>query len=191
MSNNQHLNPNNSRNFTLFGHNSILIGTYLLLFVYALRSMLDGFLLETSMLGMMSIEIIELTGLSYTILFAILSGTAVFFSCRRNCRKNHIKVWNTPTKRQALLYLTCTMIFIVAMLLSSSLGLSHFLSPIFLSAIGIILLVLNKKRTQAPWLMTVLALALAMLTIFIPMYWYSALLILGIAFVVYGMTVKK
>ncbi|MCH2218269.1 MAG: hypothetical protein MK076_09395, partial [Flavobacteriales bacterium] len=67
----------------------------------------------------------------------------------------------------------------------------HFLSPIFLSAIGIILLVLNKKRTQAPWLMTVLALALAMLTIFIPMYWYSALLILGIAFVVYGMTVKK
>lgn len=191
MSNNQHLNPNNSRNFTLFGHNSILIGTYLLLFVYALRSMLDGFLLETSMLGMMSIEIIELTGLSFTILFAILSGTAVFFSCRRNCRKNHIKVWNTPTKRQALLYLTCTMIFIVAMLLSSSLGLSHFLSPIFLSAIGIILLVLNKNRTQAPWLMTVLALALAMLTIFIPMYWYSALLILGIAFVVYGMTVKK
>ena len=191
MSNNQHLNPNNSRNFTLFGHNSILIGTYLLLFVYALRSMLDGFLLETSMLGMMSIEIIELTGLSFTILFAILSGTAIFFSCRRNCRKNHIKVWNTPTKRQALLYLTCTMIFIVAMLLSSSLGLSHFLSPIFLSAIGIILLVLNKNRTQAPWLMTVLALALAMLTIFIPMYWYSALLILGIAFVVYGMTVKK
>ena len=191
MSSKQHLNPNNSRNFTLFGHNSILIGTYLLLFVYALRSMLDGFLLETSMLGMMSIEIIELTGLSFTILFAILSGTAVFFSCRRNCRKNHIKVWNTPTKRQALLYLTCTMIFIVAMLLSSSLGLSHFLSPIFLSAIGIILLVLNKKRTQAPWLMTVLALALAMLTIFIPMYWYSALLILGIAFVVYGMTVKK
>ena len=191
MSSNQHLNPNNSRNFTLFGHNSILIGTYLLLFVYALRSMLDGFLLETSMLGMMSIEIIELTGLSFTILFAILSGTAVFFSCRRNCRKNHIKVWNTPTKRQALLYLKCTMIFIVAMLLSSSLGLSHFLSPIFLSAIGIILLVLNKKRTQAPWLMTVLALALAMLTIFIPMYWYSALLILGIAFVVYGMTVKK
>ena len=191
MSNNQHLNPNNSRNFTLFGHNSILIGTYLLLFVYALRSMFDGFLLETSMIGMMSIEIIELTGLSLTILFAILSGTAVFFSCRRNCRKNHIKVWNTPTKRQALLYLTCTMIFIVAMLLSSSLGLSHFLSPIFLSAIGIILLVLNKNRTQAPWLMTVLALALAMLTIFIPMYWYSALLILGIAFVVYGMTVKK
>ena len=191
MSSNQHLNPNNSRNFTLFGHNSILIGTYLLLFVYALRSMLDGFLLETSMLGMMSIEIIELTGLSFTILFAILSGTAVFFSCRRNCRKNHIKFWNTPTKRQALLYLTCTMIFIVAMLLSSSLGLSHFLSPIFLTAIGIILLVLNKKRTQAPWLMTVLALALAMLTIFIPMYWYSALLILGIAFVVYGMTVKK
>ena len=191
MSSNQHLNPNNSRNFTLFGHNSILIGTYLLLFVYALRSMLDGFLLETSMLGMMSIEIIELTGLSFTILFAILSGTAVFFSCRRNCRKNYIKVWNTPTKRQALLYLTCTMIFIVAMLLSSSLGLSHFLSPIFLSAIGIILLVLNKNRTQAPWLMTVLALALAMLTIFIPMYWYSALLILGIAFVVYGMTVKK
>ena len=191
MSSNQHLNPNNSRNFTLFGHNSILIGTYLLLFVYALRSMLDGFLLETSMLGMMSIEIIELTGLSFTILFAILSGTAIFFSCRRNCRKNHIKVWNTPTKRQALLYLTCTMIFIVAMLLSSSLGLSHFLSPIFLSAIGIILLVLNKNRTQAPWLMTVLALALAMLTIFIPMYWYSALLILGIAFVVYGMTVKK
>ena len=191
MSSNQHLNPNNSRNFTLFGHNSILIGTYLLLFVYALRSMLDGFLLETSMLGMMSIEIIELTGLSFTILFPILSGTAVFFSCRRNCRKNHIKVWNTPTKRQALLYLTCTIIFIVAMLLSSSLGLSHFLSPIFLSAIGIILLVLNKKRTQAPWLMTVLALALAMLTIFIPMYWYSALLILGIAFVVYGMTVKK
>ena len=191
MSSNQHLNPNNSRNFTLFGHNSILIGTYLLLFVYALRSILDGFLLETSMLGMMSIEIIELTGLSFTILFAILSGTAVFFSCRRNCRKNHIKVWNTPTKRQALLYLTCTMIFIVAMLLSSSLGLCHFLSPIFLSAIGIILLVLNKNRTQAPWLMTVLALALAMLTIFIPMYWYSALLILGIAFVVYGMTVKK
>ena len=191
MSSNQHLNPNNSRNFTLFGHNSILIGTYLLLFVYALRSMLDGFLLETSMLGMMSIEIIELTGLSFTILFAILSGTAVFFSCRRNCRKNHIKVWNTPTKRQALLYLTCTMIFIVAMLLSSSLGLSHFLSPIFLSAIGIILLVFNKKRTQAPWLMTVLALALAMLTIFIPMYWYWALLILGTAFVVYGMTVKK
>ena len=79
MSSNQHLNPNNSRNFTLFGHNSMLIGTYLLLFVYALRSMLDGFLLETSMLGMMSIEIIELTGLSFTILFAILSGTAVFF----------------------------------------------------------------------------------------------------------------
>ena len=59
MAKSKNLQPNTNVNFILKGVNSIQIGIYFLLFAYFTKSLVDGFLSDSSMLGMMSIEIIE------------------------------------------------------------------------------------------------------------------------------------
>ena len=88
MPKNKNLQPNSEVNFILKGVNSIQIGIYFLLFAYLTKQILSGFISDSSMLGMMSIEIVEVMLISLGIFFVIFSYFALFFSSRRTCRKS-------------------------------------------------------------------------------------------------------
>ncbi len=191
MHKNKNLNVNSSQNFILRGLNSIQIGLYFLLGAFLLKSLLQGFLSDTSMLGMMSIEIIEVVGLSVTILLFLFSALAIFFSSRRYARKADYKVWNKASKTQLWRYLSFALIGIVLLKMSVQFGYVGYLAPLILILLGLILLLLNSKKKKPYYLLSLISIFLGILVFLIPSYWYSALLIVGASFLVYGIVVRR
>jgi len=191
MSKKRTLTKNDSQNFVLKGFNSIQIGIYLLLFIFILKSLLDGFLSDVSLLGMMSIQIIESVGFSFVVLLILLSAAALFFSNRRSSRKSGHEVWNKSTKKQFLIYFALTILLIIILFFLRSLGYSNYLGPLFLVGFGIVLFISNPKRKRAHLLLTGICIVLAALVFLIPSYWYSAILILGASLIVYGIMIRK
>ncbi len=191
MGKNRTLTNNDTQNFILKGSNSIQIGIYLLLFVFILKSLLDGFLSDVSMLGMMSIEIIESVGFSLIVLLILLSATALFFSSRRTMRKAGFKLWNKISRKQFIIYFVASFALLFGLSFLKSLGFSNFLGPLFLLSFGIILLISNAKRKKTHLLLSGISAILAVLVFLIPSYWYSAILILGAALIVYGIMIRK
>lgn len=191
MAKNKNLQPNSDINFILKGVNSIQIGIYFLLFAYLIKNLLEGFLSDSSLLAMMSIEIIEfqITGLGFV--FVIFSYFALFFSSRRTCRKNNQKFWSKPTK--ATFWITFVLTIVVAFALSyfNSTGFSIQLVSIFFLLYGIYLIFFNFRKKKQLRLFGIICLALAVLTFLIPTYWYNALLIIGVSHIVYGLIVKR
>ena len=191
MSKNKNLQANNSQNFILKGINSIQIGLYILLSVYLLKSLLDAFLSDESFLAMMSIQIIENIGISLVVFIFLFSALAVFFSSRRRARKLGFKVWNPQSKKQFWIYSAFVIIGIVILSFVKSIGLTTYLAPLFLLFSGTLFALLNAKKEKPYYLLAGINVLLAVLVFIIPSYWYSAILIVGISFLAYGVVVKK
>ena len=191
MGKNRTFIDNHSQNFVLRGFNSIQIGIYLLLFVFILKSLLDGFLSDVSMLGMMSVEIIELVALLLIVLFILLSGLAVLFSNRRRTRRAGHKLMNKKTFRQFAFYMGWTLPAFLILYTIANGGHSMFSGVSFLFLLGVILIGLNTSKKKPLYLLASLSIGLALISFLIPSYWYSSLLILGGAFIVYGIMIRK
>ena len=185
------LRENETQNFALRGFNSVQVGIYFLLAAFIIKSLLDGFLSDVSMLGMMSIQIIEGVGLYLVIFFVILSGLAVFFSSRRRMRKSGYKIWNKKSVRQLVSYYVSAIAAIIILMSIKSSGYSMYLGVSFLFLLGSILVSINTEKKKPLYLLAAVSLGLAALSYFIPTYWYSSLLIMGISFVVYGIMIRK
>ena len=143
------------------------------------------------MLGMMSIEIIEVVGLALLLFVFAFSGSAVFFSNRRRLKKAGHGMWNKKTSRQLLFYILWSVLAILFMIYQKYGGYSMYLAISFLIFVGGALILLNTQRKKPLYLLAGISLALAAISYFIPSYWYSSLLIMGISFVVYGIMIKK
>ncbi|MEQ6124555.1 hypothetical protein AAON49_10165 [Pseudotenacibaculum sp. MALMAid0570] len=191
MSKYKNLKTNSSQNFILKGFNSIQIGLYIVLGAYLFKLFLQGFLSDDSLLGMMSIEIIEMIGLGITSLVFILSALAIFFSNRRRLRKTGNKVWNSNSKKHFLKFFLTVVVGIVVLTLFQNLGFTAYLAPFLLTFFALLLLILNSKKKQAYYFIAIIGFVLAILSILIPSYWYSSLLIVGATFFVYGVVVKE
>jgi hypothetical protein len=191
MSAKNQLKVNSSQNFILTGFNSIQVGIYFLISAFVLKSLLDGFLSDTSMLGMMSIEIIEGVGLGLVVFIFVFSGLAVFFSNRRRLKKSGVRVWNKKTSVHLITYIVWCVAAVLLMIYQKADGYSMYLAISFLFFVGGILITLNTQKKKPLYLLAAISLALAVLSYFIPSYWYSALLIMGIAFVVYGIMIRE
>jgi hypothetical protein len=191
MGKNRTLTINDTQNFILKGSNSIQIGIYLLLFVFILKSLLDGFLSDVSMLGMMSIEIIELAAFIFISLFILLSGLAVLFSNRRRTRRAGYKLMNKKTFRQFAFYLGWTLPAFLIIYSIANGGYSMFAGVSFLFLLGTILIGLNSSKKKALYILSGLSIGLAVISYLIPSYWYSSILIMGGAFIVYGIMIRK
>lgn len=181
----------NAQNFILKGFNSVQVGVYFLIAAFLLKSLLDGFLSDVSMLGMMSIEIIESVGLFLVIFLILFSGLAIFFSSRRQARKSGVRIWNKKSVKQLVFFYLLAIVSIFVMLFTKANGYSMYLGVFFLFFVGFILASLNTKKKKPLYLLAAISIGLAALSYFIPTYWYSSLLILGIAFVVYGIMIRK
>ena len=158
---------------------------------FLLKSLLDGFLSDTSMLGMMSIEIIENVGVALAVFTFVFSGVAVFFSNKRRLKKSGYRLWNKKTSRQLLFYLLGSIVAIALMIYLKSIGYSVYLGISFLLFVAGILIVQNTQKKKPLYLLAFVSLGLAALSYFIPSYWYSSLLIMGAAFIVYGIMIRE
>jgi len=191
MSQRKDTETNTNQNFILRSFNSVQIGLYLILFTFLFKSLFDGFLSDTSMLGMISIEIIELAASLFIILFFLLSGFAVLFSSRRLAKKSGYKLWNKKTFRQFTFYFGWSFPAYVILYILANGGYSIYLGVSLLFLIGMILIGLNTAKKKSMYLLAGLSIGLAIISYLIPSYWYSSLMILGGAFIVYGIMIKK
>lgn len=182
---------NNQQNFILRGFNSIQIGLYFILFTFLFKSLFDGFLSDVSLLGMMSIEIIEIAAIAFITLLISLSGLAVFFSSRRLAKRSGYKLMNKKTFRQFAFYLGWTLPAFLILYTTANAGHSMYVGVAFLFLLGTILIVLNSGKKKPLYLLGVISLVLAIISYIIPTYWYSSLMIMGGAFFVYGVMIRK
>lgn len=189
--NKQSVVTNTSQNFILRGFNSIQIGIYLILFTFLFKSLFDGFLSDISMIGMVSIEIIEIAAIVFISLLISLSGFAVFFSSRRLARRSDYKLMNKRTFRQFAFYLGWTFPAFLILYVIVNGGYSMYAGVSFLLLLGTILLVLNSSKKKPLYLLAGMSIALALISYLIPTYWYSSLMIMGGAFIVYGIMIRK
>ena len=191
MGKSKNLQANNSQNFILKGLNSIQVGLYFLLSVYILKSLLEAFLSDESFLAMMSIQIIENIGVSLVVFIFLFSSLAVFFSSRRRARKMVVKIWNSQSKKHFWTYSIFTITSIIILFFVKNLGYTAYIAPLFLLFSGGLLILLNTNKEKPYYLLAGINLLLAVLVLVIPSYWYSAILIVGISFLAYGVVVKK
>ena len=186
MSKNKNLQTNQAQNFVLRSLNSVQIGLYIILSAYVIKSLLHAMINDDSFLGMLSIQLVEVMSLSFLILTLLLSAIAIFFSSRRKSRKFGFKVWNAVSKKQATSYFLLTLPGVFFLSLLSQNGYANYLVPFFLLFISFGLALFNQQKKQAYYLISASGAILAIITLLIPTYWYSSLLIFGITFVVYG-----
>lgn len=185
------LENNNKQNFVLRGFNSIQIGLYFITFTFLFKSLFDGFLSDVSLLGMMSVEIVEFSAIAFILLLILLSGLAVLFSSRRITKRSGYKLMNKKSFRQFAFYLGWTLPSFLILYTTAYSGHSMYVGVAFLFLLGTILIVLNSNKKRPLYLLAVTSLSLGMISYLIPTYWYSSLMIMGGAFFVYGIMIKK
>ncbi len=178
-------------NFSLRGAAAIQIGIYFLITVYCLQSILQGFLIDDNIAGMLSVEIIEGIGFGLLILFFLLSGMALFFKAKRRSKTFQFKIWNAKTKKTASIVLSS--VFVILLLVNTALNMGYIdaIAPVFLLCYGALLLALHNKQRSGLLLVAGICLLLTITCLVIPSYWYSSFLILGIAHITYGIMIKS
>ena len=190
MPKNTYLHDNHEVNLILKGVTSILIGFYLFCGAYLIKSILDGFLIDNHLTGMFSAEIIEFTVLGILFLVFVFSSLALVFAGRRVAKRHQFKLWNAKTKKTAFRYLFLIVFFAILLILLMNAGLIDLITPAFLVAYGLILYLLKDNYRKKQFFLSGLAFALGVLCYFIPGYWSSAISILGIAHMAYGIVVN-
>lgn len=177
-------------NFSLKGNASIQIGIYFLLAAYLIKTFLDGFLIDDNPAGMLSAEILEYLIISICFLTFLLSGLALFFKGKRNAKKFEYHLLNSKTKKNFWL-ITLSFIGIFSLLFSfKNLGYINFITPSFLLLYGLLTFLNKNKKRKNLLILSGVSILLAVICILIPGYWYSSLLILGIAHITYGVAVR-
>ncbi len=190
MRKNTYLHDNNEVNLILKGFTSILIGFYLFCGAYLIKSILNGFLIDDHLTGMFSAEIIEFVALGILFLVFVFSSLAVVFAGKRVAKRHQFKLWNAKTKKTAFRYLFLIAFFASLLIILMRVGMIDLITPAFLVAYGLILYLLRDNYRKKRFFLSGLAIALGCLCFFIPGYWSSAISILGIAHVAYGIVVN-
>ncbi|MDC1261741.1 hypothetical protein N8Z72_03490 [Polaribacter sp.] len=188
MPKNTYLHDNHEVNLILKGVTSILIGFYLFCGAYLIKSILDGFLIDNHLTGMFSAEIIEFTVLGILFLVFVFSSLALVFAGRRVAKRHQFKLWNSKTKKTAFRYLFLIAFLSAILIFLMNAGLIDLITPAFLVAYGLLLYLLRDHYRKKRFILSGLAIALGGLCYFIPGYWSSAISILGIAHMAYGIT---
>lgn len=187
--NNNH--DNLSINFILKGFTGILIGVYFLVAAYSIKFILDGFLIDGNVMGIMSVEIIEILIITIVCFVFLLSSLTFFFKGKRVAKKFHCKLWNAKTKTTFWKYFIGNLLLFCLLLFLLNKGFVYYITPSFLIFYGFLLFILKNKKRKDVLILSLISILLGVLCILIPMYWYSSLCILGIAHISFGIVAKK
>jgi len=182
---------NFSINFSLKGFTSILIGIYILLGVYGIQFILEGFLIDGNPMGKMSTEIIEVLMFGIVSFVFLFSSLALFFKGRREAKNFHYKLWNGKTKTAFWKYIFGIIALFCLLLAIKNSGAINYIAPVFLFFYAILLFIFKNKERKNILVLSVLSILLAIVCLLIPSYWYSSFCILGVAHITYGIVVRN
>ena len=181
---------NSSVNFSLKSNASIQIGIYFFILAYAIKNILNGFLVDDNPIGMMSAEIIEILCFSLIFITILLSIIALFFKSRRASRKNKVPFWNAKTKNISFKVFILISLSLLSIATFTKIGKINFIAPISFIFYAIILFFVKRPERKNIIVLSLLCLLLAITCFFIPSYWYSSIAILAISHIAYGVVVR-
>jgi len=180
-----------STNLSLKGAAAIQIGIYFILAVYVIETLVSGFLVDDNPAGMLSVELIEVFGIFIYFLTFILVALALYFKGKRSVKGSTSIFWNKSTKKTVSIVISSFFATSFIVLTALNLGYANKITPVFLICYGAMLFAILKKERKGLAIVAGLSLFLAIYCLIIPNYWYSALLIFGIAHITYGIMVKN
>ncbi|WP_435414694.1 hypothetical protein [Polaribacter aestuariivivens] len=185
------MHDNFSVNFSLKGITSILIGLYIFGAGYAIKFILDGFLIDNNVVGMLSAELLEMVIFLLAFLVFLFSSLAFLFRGKRLAKRFQYLLWNQKTKVAFWKYFVCITIIFLMLFLLMKYGFIDFITPAFLISYSFLLLIFKNKAPKNYLILPGIAFTLAILCFLIPSYWYASLSILGIAHITYGVVAKN
>lgn len=185
MDNNITTQDTTSPNFVLKGFTSAQVGLYFLASAYLIKKTIGNFLVDDTLMMFMSVQLIEFFVVGILFLLALFSSLAIFYANRRRARKVAQKIWNPVSKKRFWIFLTHIVISLSILILLYSNGLYNYLGPIGLILYAFLLIALSASN-KTYYLLAFIALLLAVMSFIIPTYWYSSMLLLGVAHFAYG-----
>jgi len=185
------LQKNIDQHFILRRLNSIEIGLYIFLTAYLIKFISSKEIINNDFFQNLSITSLDKLSTSLFFITSIVIGFAMFFSSRRNARRHHLEVWTPISKKRALLYgaIVLTGLSINFFLNYNNLEGHSFI--VYLLITSLILLANNSSKTKELYIISAVHLLLISIVVLIPSYWYSALLISGVSFFVFGVVTKN
>jgi hypothetical protein len=179
-----------SSNFLLQGFNSIQIGLYFIISAYLIKKTIANFLVDDTFMMFMSVQLIEFFVIGILFLLWLFSSFALFYSNRRNARKLNKQIWNPASKKRFWIYLTHVVISFLILILLYSNGLFNYIGPVGLILYAFLVIALSAFDKHL-FLIAGVALLLAVMSFIIPTYWYSSMLLIGVAHFAYGVVIRK
>lgn len=185
------MNDNFQVNFSLKGFTSVLIGAYLFITVYLIKTILKEFLTDDSPFGMLSTEIIEIFIIFLIFCGMLFTSLALFFSGKRNAKKKQCPLWNQKTKAAFRKYILFIIVAFGSLIILFNLGFVAYLTPTFLIIYAFLLFTFKNKARKNLLILAGLNVFLALICLLIPSYWFASFSILGIAHITYGIVEKN
>ncbi len=139
----------------------------------------------------MSIENIELLSIGIAFLVVLFSLITHYISGKNSAKKTQQELWNTATKKNAKTLVIGMLLIFSILIVLKSFGFINYITPTLLILYGILLFLLKNKARKDLLVLIALCILLGTLCFLIPSYWYSALIIISIVHVTYGVMVKK
>ncbi|TXD53338.1 MULTISPECIES: hypothetical protein [unclassified Polaribacter] len=181
----------NTNAFILKGVTSMLIGGYIFIAAYALKTILDTFLVSDPTLETLSYKSVQLLAASIILTLLILSAFTLYSSGKKISEKLKENLWTLQTKAIVKNFVIGMLVISLSLIVLVQFDFFSFLTPIFLLFYGILLFFLKNKKRKDFLMLSGLSVLLGLLCFLIPSYWYSSLTILGIAHITYGVVVKE
>lgn len=175
--------------FSVKGFLSVQIGSYILLASYLIKSSLDGYVLDGFSGNELSTKQISLFIRLLVFLTFLFSGLTLYFFGQQRSKRAKQSLWNNKTKPEFLKFLIVFLILFVLLYVLHTKNVNEYLGPVFLAGFGFHHLLQTPIRKEK-LLIPALCFLLSAICLVIPSYWYPSLLMLGIAYITYGVAVK-
>ena len=172
-------------NFSLVGFTSIQIGIYILLAAFAIETLLLDFL-DTDTLGLSSEINLVIAIATITFFTVLFSFFALFFKGKRNAKQQQLQLWNKKSVATFWIILISFLSIYGILFFVYTQNLEDFITPTFLLFYGLLLFAFHKKERKNLLVISGICLLFSIICFMIPTYWYSSLVILGVAHITYG-----
>lgn len=172
-------------NFSLVGFTSIQIGIYILLAAFAIETLLLDFL-DADTLGLSSEINLVIAITTITFFTVLFSFFALFFKGKRNAKQQQLQLWNKKSVATFWIILISFLSIYGILFFVYTQNLEDFITPTFLLFYGLLLFAFHKKERKNLLIISGICLLFSIICFTIPTYWYSSLVILGVAHITYG-----
>ncbi len=191
MAKNRNLIKNNAYNFKLRSTASFFIGTYFILGIVLIKTIIAGFIAVDSPFSFLTVNFLELCIFIITFLVFLFSILALFFGSRRNTRKIGNKVWNQNSKKMMWLLAILLIVLYGIEFYLLRIGEEAFIIPTFIMGYGILLFLLNFSKTIPIYLFSMACFLIGFVPLFIDGFEFYSLIALGVSHYVYGLSTFK